>query len=99
MRIMALRNCSIAEGPQNLTMGQVYEVSPVMAEILLQTGDARLYGGPTENRELVPIRANKDAHALASKLGIDLSEVEPTGKGDRVTLADVKKVAKARGLG
>jgi hypothetical protein len=99
VKVVALRNTVISRPAIQLWMGEVYDLPEKTVNLLVEHGDVRMYGGPSEDKAAGPPTANKNAIKLASDLGIDLAEVEPTGKGGRITKTDVKKFAKAAGLG
>src|ERR671917_502912 len=49
-----------------------------------------------KRQEAVEVEATEAAERKAGELGVDLSTVEGTGKGGRITVDDVQKAAKAR---
>lgn len=98
--VIATRNVAIAHGPQHIRIGDILEVPEKVAATLIAAGDVREYGGKSmpggsEDKALRPIKANKQARALAKKKGLDLSLVEGTGQGGRITRTDVKKYLKS----
>jgi len=66
--------------------GTVVGSMPVSDEELVETAVA----GSRRRRESGKVKAAPAVRALAKKLGIDLAQVTPTGKGDRVTRDDVR---------
>jgi pyruvate/2-oxoglutarate dehydrogenase complex dihydrolipoamide acyltransferase (E2) component len=51
---------------------------------------------PETAEEEGKVHATEAAERKAGELGVDLSTVEGTGKGGRITVDDVQKAAKAR---
>jgi hypothetical protein len=77
---------------------EIFTLPRWAAERLEEMGVVKMYGGPSEDKAVRPLRANKEARALAAELEIDLALIEGTGKGGYVTKTDVKKYAKGLGL-
>lgn len=66
--------------------GTVVGTMPVSDEELVETAIA----GGKRARAAGKVKAAPAVRALARKLGVDLSQVNPTGRGDRVTREDVE---------
>lgn len=77
---------SAAESPADGDSGTVVGSMPVSDEELVETAVA----GSKRSRNRGKVKAAPAVRALAKKLGVDLSEVNPTGRGDRVTREDVE---------
>ena len=95
--VISERNTPIYD--QTVHVGDILELPEPLAEKLVELGDVRLYGkaapGGSEDKAMRPVVANKNAKKVAKKLGVDLSLVEGTGQGGRITKADVKKFAES----
>ncbi|MGD8976379.1 MAG: dihydrolipoamide acetyltransferase family protein [Gammaproteobacteria bacterium] len=74
------------ESPAGGDSGTVVGSMPVSDEELVETAVA----GSKRGRARGKVKAAPAVRALAKKLGVDLSEVNPTGRGDRVTREDVE---------
>ena len=97
--VISERNTPIHD--RTIHVGDILELPEPLAEKLIELGDVRLYGkaapGASEDKALLPAKANKDAKRLANKLGVDLGLVEGTGQGGRITKKDVEKFAESIG--
>lgn len=91
VKVVALRNTVISNPSIQLWMGEVYELPEATVGKLVDLGDVRMYGGPSENKAAGPPTINKNAAEFATEHKIDVSEVEGTGKGGRITLTNVKR--------
>ena len=97
LEVIALRDTSITiPSPEVIRTGDIRRFPRWVAEKLIEAGDFRLYGksaeGPDEDKALRPdreIKANRGAKNLAAEYGLDLADIEPTGRGDRITKTDV----------
>jgi pyruvate/2-oxoglutarate dehydrogenase complex dihydrolipoamide acyltransferase (E2) component len=97
--VIALRDTAITKPePIRLHKGELYQLPKEWAKHFAELGDVRLYAPAVENKMVLPIAANKNATALAEKLGIDLSLIEGTGRGGRIVKKDVQKYAEALDL-
>ncbi len=78
-------------GSAMMESGETYEVSEELAKRLLLTED---WEAPaSRERELSPARfpdATEGARERAEELGVDLHEVEGTGRDGRITKSDVE---------
>jgi pyruvate/2-oxoglutarate dehydrogenase complex dihydrolipoamide acyltransferase (E2) component len=75
--------------------------SEIHAEAKAETSSAKAPSDDKQSREepeeeTEPVGATQTARRLAEELGVNLQEVEGTGKGNKVTALDVKKKAQAQ---
>lgn len=77
---------AVSSAPGDKDSGTVVGSMPVSDEELVETAVA----GSRRRRGSGKVKAAPAVRALARKLGVDLADVAPSGKGDRVTRDDVR---------
>lgn len=97
VKVVALRNTVISNPSIQLWIGEIYELPERTVNRLLELGDVRMYSGSSENKAVGPPKINKNAAKFAAENEINISNVEGSGKGGRITLKDVKAFAEAIG--
>lgn len=94
MKVRALSSIRV-QGPQGKTVqlspGETYTLSDDIAQTLIDHGDVvGLQDYETQTQPPPETKATAAAEELAEEKGVDLSEVEGTGSGGRVTKGDVE---------